>query len=101
MAALVQVYLGIDYSSPYATNSHAQRAAGYLTSAVQAVVPHDMADVLLEGQRLMGQAAQRILAHGKPAEIVTLSEKIALIACNHLVHHSDRILDTSTALRFH
>ncbi|MGL6160202.1 hypothetical protein [Microbulbifer sp.] len=81
MAVLVRVYLGIDYSSPYAAKSHAQLAAGYLASAVQAVVPHDMADVLLEGERLMGQSAQFILAHGDPNDIAVLSEKIALIAC--------------------
>ncbi len=81
MAALVRVYLGIDYSSPHASKSHAQLAAGYLASAVQSVVPHGMVDVLLEGQRLMGQSAQYILAHGDPNDIATLSEKIALIAC--------------------
>lgn len=81
MAALVHLYVGIDYSSPYATKSHAHLAAGYLASAVQAAVPHDMADVLLEGQRLMGQSAQHLLAHGNPDDIATLSEKIALIAC--------------------
>lgn len=81
MAALVQVYLSIDYSSPYATKSHAQLATGYLVGAVQAVVPHDMADVLLEGQRLMGQSARYVLAHGDPNDIAVLSEKIALIAC--------------------
>ena len=81
MSELVQVYLGIDYSSPYATKSHAQLAAGYLASAVQAVVPRDMTDVLLEGERLMGQSAQRFIAHGIPNEITVLSEKIALIAC--------------------
>jgi len=81
MAALVRVYLGIDYSSPHASKSHAQLAAGYLASGVQSVVPHGMADVLLEGQRLMGQSAQYILAHGDPNDIATLSEKIALIAC--------------------
>jgi len=80
LAALVQVYLGIDYSSPFATKSHAHIAAAYLSSAVQNVVPHDMADVLLEGQRLMGQSAQRFLAQGNPDDVVTLSEKIALIA---------------------
>jgi hypothetical protein len=81
MAALVRVYLGIDYSSPYASKSHSQLAAGYLASAVQSVVPHGMADVLLEGQRLMGRSAQYILAHGDLNDIAVLSEKIALIAC--------------------
>ena len=81
IAALVQVYLSIDYSSKYAEKSHAQLAAGYLANAVQAVVPHDMADVLMEGQRLMGRCAQGFLAHGDPVSITTLSEKIALISC--------------------
>lgn len=81
MAALVQVYLGIDYSSPDASKSHAHLAAGYLASAVESVVPHNMADVLLERQRLMGKSAQYLLAHGNPEDIATLSEKIAMIAC--------------------
>ncbi|SDP70154.1 hypothetical protein [Desulforhopalus singaporensis] len=81
MATLVQVYLGIDYSNLYASKSHAHIAAGYLASAIESVVPHNMADVLLEGQRLMGRAAQYLLVHGRPEDIVTLSEKIALIAC--------------------
>lgn len=82
MAALVPVYLTIDYSDSTATKSHALLASGYLASAVQAVVSHDMADVLLEGQRLMGRSAQHVLAHGNPNDIVSLSEKIALIACS-------------------
>lgn len=81
MAALVQVYLAIDYSIPLASKTHANIAAGYLSSAVQSVVPHNMADVLLEGVRLMGRSAQLILAHGKPNDIAVSSEKIALIAC--------------------
>ena len=81
MAALVQVYLGIDYSDPCASKSHAQLAAGYLAAAVKTVVPHDMADVLMEGQRLMGQCALGILSYGNPADIATRSEEIASIAC--------------------
>lgn len=90
MAALVQVYLGIDYSNSDAEKSHAQLAAVYLTSAVQAAEPHDMADVLLEGQRLMGQCAQCILKHRKPNDIVLLSESIALIACTGCVKEKYR-----------
>lgn len=81
MANLVQVYLDIDYSSPFVSTSHAHIAAGYLSNAVQSVAPHNMADVLLEGMRLMGRSAQLVLAKGKPDDIATLSEKIALIAC--------------------
>ena len=90
MAALVQVYLSIDYSSANATKSDAQLAAGYLTSAVEAVVPHDMADVLMEGQRLMGSSAQNILAHGDLNDIAVLSEKIALIASTGCVKEDYR-----------
>lgn len=81
IAALVQVYLGIDYSSPIASKSHAHIAAGYLSSSVQDIVPHNMADVLLEGMRLMGRSAQLILIKSQPTDIATLSEKIAVIAC--------------------
>jgi hypothetical protein len=81
MGALVQVYIGIDYSSPLATKTHAHIAAGYLSGAVKNVVPHNMADVLLEGLRLMGQAAQLVVAHDTPDQVATLSEQIALVAC--------------------
>ena len=81
LGALVRLYQGIDYSSPYATKSHAHLAAGYLANAVQAVLPHDMTDVLLEGMRLMGQSARQFVVQGKPDEIATLSQKIAEIAC--------------------
>ena len=80
MTALIQVYLGIDYSSPGATKSHAHLAAGYLSNAVQAVIPHNMADVLMEGLRLMGGAARMILSQDTPNEVSTLSKKIAEIA---------------------
>ena len=81
LAALVQAYLDIDYANRTAEKSHAHLAAGYLTNAVQAVVPHDMADVLMEGQRLMGQAAQVFVVAGSTSNAAGLSDKIAIIAC--------------------
>jgi hypothetical protein len=81
MAALVPVYLSINYSTPIVSRTHALLAAGYLSSAVKSVVPHDMADVLLEGIRLMGRSALFFLAQGKAEEIATLSKDIALIGC--------------------
>ena len=81
MATLLEVYLDIDYSSTDATKRHANLAAQYLADAVQTVVPHNMVDVLMEGQRLMGRCAGGILTRGNPADIAMLSEKIALIAC--------------------
>ena len=90
MATLLEVYLDIDYSSTDATKSHANLAAQYLADAVQTVVPHNMADVLMEGQRLMGRCARNILTRGNPANIATLSEKIALIACTGCVKEDYR-----------
>lgn len=90
MATLLEVYLDIDYSNTDATKSHANLAAEYLANAVQTVVPHNMADVLMEGQRLMGRCAGGILTRGNPADIATLSEKIALIACTGCVKEDYR-----------
>ena len=80
IAALAQLYLGIDYSTPLAEKTHANLAAGYLTSAVQAVVPHAMIDVLLLGERLIGQTAESFLAHGNAADLVLLSNNLSAIA---------------------
>lgn len=80
MASLVEVYLGIDYANHLAPREHAMLAAGYLESAVQTVIPHGMADVLMEGLRLMGRSAQQLLVKSGPDQIVSLTEKIGMIA---------------------
>ena len=81
LAALVRVYLGIDYASSTGEKTHAHLAAGYLANSIQAVVPHDMADVLMEGQRLLGRSAQAFVAAGSTTEAAGLSDKIAAFAC--------------------
>jgi hypothetical protein len=78
---LTQLYLSIEYSDEHAVRSHAHLVSSYLTSAVESVVPHDMADVLIEGVSLLGNAARLIVAHDKPEYIASISEKIAFIAC--------------------
>ena len=80
MAELIRLYLSIDYSSPWAAKSDAYIAAGYLGSAVEAVLPHHMTDVLLQGQRLMGRSAQLFIASGSASDIATLGEKIAAVS---------------------
>lgn len=80
MATLVQVYIRIDYSDPHGSKTHAHLAATYLSGAVKSVAPHDMADVLMEGVRLMGQSAHLLLAHGEPSDIVALADEIGLVA---------------------
>lgn len=83
---LTQLYLSIEYSDEHAARSHAHLVSGYLTSAVESVIPHDMADVLIEGVSLLGNAARLIVAHDKPEYIASISEKIAFIACTGAVN---------------
>ena len=69
LAQLVQVYLDIDYGSPIAEKHHAQLAAGYLANTVEAAAAHDMADVLMAGQRLMGRAARHFVGAGSTSDV--------------------------------
>jgi hypothetical protein len=80
IAALYGVYLKIEYPGRNPTRTHANLASGYLQSAVESVVPHSMPDVMMEGIRLMGRAAQTALGQTESNEIVSLSEKIALLS---------------------
>ena len=90
IAGLTQIYIGIDYGDEHATRSHAHLAAGYLSSAVEVVVQHDMADVLMEGVTLLGNVAKLIVRYKEPEHIATISEKIALIACTGTVNQNYR-----------
>ncbi|WP_328189507.1 hypothetical protein [Marinobacter sp. OP 3.4] len=83
---LTQLYLSIEYGDEHAVRSHAHLVSGYLTSAVESVIPHDMADVLIEGVSLLGNAARLIVAHDKPEYTASISDKIALIACTGAVN---------------
>lgn len=83
---LTQLYLSIEYGDVHAARSHAHLVSGYLTSAVESVIPHDMADVLIEGVSLLGNAGRLIVHNDKPEYIATISEKIALIACTGTVN---------------
>lgn len=78
---LTQLYVSIDYGNEREARSHAHLVSGYLTSAVESVIPHDMADVLIEGVTLLGSAARLIVLHDKPEHVVSISDKIALVAC--------------------
>lgn len=80
MAALVQVYLQIDYARETASKTHAQLAASYLDNAVQSTISHNMPDVLMEGIRCMGAVARALILRSEPDAIATSSEKISLIA---------------------
>ena len=90
IGALVPVYLGIDYANSHAGKYHAQLAARYLANAVQAVVPHNLTDVLMEGQRILGGTAQQFLAAGEASYTAVLSEKVATLAGATCVSESNR-----------
>jgi hypothetical protein len=81
MAALVRVYLTIDYASTHASKTHAHLAVGYLTNEVERITPHNMPDVLMEGVRLMGQCADMLLATEGPQGATALVQKIGAISC--------------------
>ena len=83
---LTRLYLAIEYGDEHAVRSHAHLVSGYLTSAVESVIPHDMADVLIEGVSLLGSAARLIVAHDKPEYMASISKKIAFIACTGAVN---------------
>ena len=97
MAALVRVYLAIDYVSPHASKTHANLAAGYLTGEIERIVPHNMPDVLMEGVRLMGQCADMLLAAEGPQGITTLVQKIGVISCAGIAREDYRPV-TSTGV---
>lgn len=80
IAALVRVYLNIPYPGIDPEKDHARLAARYLTSAVEAVISHNMVDVLLEGQRQIGGVTVNLLHQDGPQGIIQPIEKIALIA---------------------
>lgn len=83
---LTKLYLSIEYGETHAVRSHAHLVSGYMASAVESIVPHDMADVLMEGVSLLGHAARLIAAYDKPEHTATISEKIAFIACTGAVN---------------
>lgn len=90
LVQLTQLYLFIKYGDEHATHSHAHLVSSYLTGAVETIVPHDMADVLIEGVTLLGNVARLIVLYDKPEYTTSISEKIALIACTGTVNKNYR-----------
>ena len=90
LLGLCRVYLSIDYASKYKNYSHAHMAAGYLTQSLESILPHNMPDVLMEGIRLSGKAARLILHRDSPEHIVSIAEKMALVASTGAVNEKYR-----------
>lgn len=85
---LTELYLSVEYENTHAPRSHAHLVASYLTRAVEDIIPHDMADVLIGGVSQLGNAARLIIAHDKPEYTVIISDKIALIACTGVTNRN-------------
>src|SRR6185312_7965375 len=80
IGGLYEVYLEIEYSGGDRSKHHALLAAGYMESAVESIIPHNMPDLMMEGIRLMGRASRLALNHTDPVEIVSLVQKIATLS---------------------
>ncbi|WOD12354.1 hypothetical protein RPW65_05725 [Pseudomonas sp. NyZ704] len=80
IGGLYGVYLQIEYSGGGSSKHHALLASGYLSSAVESVIPHNMPDLMMEGIRLMGRASRFSLEHAPPTEIVGVVNKIATLS---------------------
>jgi IS5 family transposase len=84
-AALVEVYLRARYSSKRAEKHHANLAAGYLSGNVKRVLPHKMADVLMEGVKLLGDTSLTLLRSGSALGARQLTSEIAALSVIFIV----------------
>lgn len=77
---LCQVYCRAQYASPMASKTHAHLAHTYLSGAVEALVPHGLTDLLMEGVRVMADGARLMILERDLEQIPIISEKITIIA---------------------
>jgi hypothetical protein len=86
LAALVRLYSTIDYGREHTSKTHAHLAAGYLAPQVEQTLPHKMADVLMEGLRIMGDCAAVLRVNDGPDATTTLANKISAISAVAVQH---------------
>ncbi|MEP8851752.1 hypothetical protein ABKU49_18945 [Enterobacter hormaechei] len=84
MSALYGVYLSIEYTGRGRSKHHAMLAAGYISSAVESVISHNMADVMMEGVRLMGRNCVMALRYSNASDIIGTVQKISLFSAASL-----------------
>ncbi|MBU0721817.1 hypothetical protein KJ877_10770 [bacterium] len=80
MYKLIEVYFQIDYSNDSSEKHHANLATNYLLNAVEDCLPHNLTDVLMEGNRLLGNAALLELEYGSGLYMSNISKKISFIS---------------------
>lgn len=81
IASLCEIYATIDYGTVHGSRTNTLLANEYLSTAVESVLPHNMPDVVMEGVRLMGKAAEFTLDQPGPTEITAIAKRISLISC--------------------
>lgn len=80
MSGLYGVYLSIEYAGRTRSKHHAMLAAGYISSAVESVIPQNMADVMMEGIKLMGRNSVKALSYANASDIVGTIQKISMFS---------------------
>ncbi len=81
MAALVNVLCQIGYANDHDSKFHALLAAGYLESAIEAVLPSGLTDTVMRGLQAMGRSSSYFVQASASQETVSLIKKIAAIGC--------------------
>ena len=81
MAALVSVLCRIEYPNDHDSKSHSLLAAGYLESAVEAILPSRLTDTVMRGLQAMGRSSSHLVFASASQEAVSLIQKIASIGC--------------------
>ncbi|WP_370033131.1 hypothetical protein [Qipengyuania mesophila] len=81
MDALVNVFCRIGYANDHDSKSHALLAAGYLESAVEAVLPSGLTDTVMRGLQAIGRSSNHFVQASASQEATSLIKKIAAIGC--------------------
>jgi hypothetical protein len=77
-AVLCGHYAAVDYGRPQVM-THAHLALGYLTGAVQSVIPHGMTDVVMAGARYIGEASRGMIARDGAVDATSGIEALGAI----------------------
>ena len=77
---LIAIYLQIDYSNDRTEKHHANLAIHYLLSAVEDCLPHNLTDVLMEGNRVLGDTTLLALEYSNSTFMSTITKKISFIS---------------------
>lgn len=90
MTDLVGVYAPIEYGHHARAKSHALLIVGYQESALTAVIPHKMPDVLMGGVRNLGVSGRTLLLHGTAQDAVSVIDKLGLLGITGVLSNDYR-----------